>query len=42
MGPRANTGKYVRPTTMTAMPASISAKIGVPVGKVPDDAGTLC
>ena len=41
-GPRARTGKYVRPTTIRTMPTRRPAKSGVPVGNVPAVTGTGC
>ena len=42
IGPRASTGRYVRPTTISTTPTSRLAKSGVPVGNVPAVAGTVC
>src|SRR5262249_22644357 len=42
IGPSANTGRYVRPTTITITDTSRPVNSGVSVGNVPDDSGTVC
>src|SRR5207245_6872225 len=41
-GPRARTGKKVRPTTMITTPSRRPVNSGVPVGNVPAEGGTGC